>query len=272
MGWEERPVLWSAEAKFRNGSDHLETLKNEVDAWGKRDVAALALEANADATEHSLIHRWTEEPPIVRWGLLIGDCVHNLRSSLDQAVYGLAVAKIGADPPPYADVLAFPICDTDVLFTKALGRHRLGNLGSDPDLRAALERLQPYCCPNLPYMPVLAILRDLDDQDKHRIVSIMAAGLRTGAIEMNLPPMDPWPHISSRIWTRGPIQESTKVVTLIFDRSAPGVEMSNPNLSLYPVIEVEKLDGTTEVVGLSAILELIKDEVRHCLDAISRLL
>lgn len=61
-------------------------------------------------------------------------------------------------------------------------------------------------------------------------------------------------------------------MTLIFDRSAPGVEMSNPNLSLYPVIEVEKLDGTTEVVGLSAILELIKDEVRHCLDAISRLL
>jgi len=272
MGWEGRPVLWSAEAKFRKGSDHLEALKNEVDAWGKGDVAVLALEANADATEHSLIHRWTEEPPIVRWGVLIGDCVHNFRSSLDHAVYELAVAKTGADPPPYADALAFPICDTDQLFTNAIGRHRLGNLASDSDLRAALERLQPYCCPRFPDMPVLAILRDLDDQDKHRIVSIMAAGLRTGELEMKLPPMDPWPHIRSRIWTRGPMQESTKVVTLIFDRPAPGVEISNPVLSLYPVIEVEKLDGTTDVVGLSAILELIRDEVRYCLDAIRRLL
>ena len=61
-------------------------------------------------------------------------------------------------------------------------------------------------------------------------------------------------------------------MTLIFDRPAPGVEMSNPNLSLYPVIEVDQLDGTAEVVGLSAILGLIRDEVRYCLDAISRLL
>jgi hypothetical protein len=272
MGWKERPVLWSAEAKFRNGSDHLDTLKNDLLPWTKREVIALTLAKNADATEHSLIFSWIEEPPIERWGLLIGDCLHNLRSSLDHAVYGLAAANSGADPPPHADALAFPVCDTDALFKDALGRHRLGSLASDVNLRAAIEGLQPYRRPNPPYEPVLAILRDLDNRDKHKLVSIIAAGLHTGEVETNIPPMDPWPRVSVRFWTRGPMQESTEVFTVVFDRPAPDVQMSSPNLSIYPAIEVGKLDGTTEALGLTTGLGLIRDEVRYCLDAMSRFL
>lgn len=264
--------LWSAEAKFRNASDHLETLKNELLVWTKREVMAFVHEKNTDATEHYLVLRWTEEPPVVRWGLLIGDCLHNFRSSLDHAVYGLAAATSGADPPPYADDLAFPICDTDELFTKALGRHRLGTLASDADLTTAFESLQPYRRPDLPYLPLLATLRDLENRDKHKIISIIAAVMHTESVELNLPPMDPWPRISTRIWHASPIQESTRVFTLIFDRPAPEVKMSNANLSIFPAIDVDKSDGTREAVGPDVILGLIRNEVRYCLDAISRLL
>lgn len=264
----DRPVLWSAEAKFRNGSDYLTRLRSKVVGWLKDDVGSVGVEQSADATEHALVLALATLPPTEDWSLLIGDVLHNLRASLDHAVYALAVARNRSDPPPFAEDLAFPIADTSTKFTDALARHRLGDLALDPGIRAAIEGLQPYSRTDPAHIPLLTILRELENRDKHRLVPIIGAAMKGGEVEPFIPPMEPWPKISTRIWTHGPIKQRTEVFTLILDRPAPDVEMRNPGFDYYLALEIPGLLDPTDMIGL---LEVIRDEVRYCLDAIGRL-
>lgn len=264
---DPRP-LWSAEAKFRNGSEHLVPLRSEVVGWLEDEAGTVSSEKNADATEHSLVMTLRTIPPLIHWSLMVGDVLHNLRASLDHAVYALAVARHGSSPPPYAGELAFPIADTDDKFDEAIARHRLGDLGDDDAIRTAIQGLQPYRRTEPPDLSLLTILRELENRDKDKLVPIIGGAMNKGEIEPFLPPMDPWPAIRTRIWTHGPIQKRTEVFALVFDRPAPDVEIRNAGIDYYVALEIPGVIGPTDMVRL---LEMIRDEVRYCLDAMAGL-
>jgi hypothetical protein len=92
---------------------------------------------NDDRTQRTLYMVERQALP-QRFGLIVGDCVHNLRGVLDHLVFNLPRAA-GTDPS-WEGRSQFPICDDSDKFA---GR-RNDTLGVDPLARAVVEELQPY--------------------------------------------------------------------------------------------------------------------------------
>lgn len=100
--------------------------------------------------------------------LVVGDCVHNLRTALDYIVYQLVLAN---NKTPTTNNL-FPICNSSQSWNGALKRDRL--CGVHLKAKTLIERLQPCHRPdNRP----LWILSELENIDKHRALLTASAML-----------------------------------------------------------------------------------------------
>ncbi len=111
-------------------------------------------------------------PLFTRVGLLVGDVVHNIRSALDHLVYQLALINAGGNVAR-PDRTQFPIRDSRSRFDQAAATD-LAEVA--PNHRDVIEGFQPYhpMEENIavgPYFHPLAMLRDLSNTDKHRILT-----------------------------------------------------------------------------------------------------
>src|SRR5436305_13077108 len=97
-------------------------------------------------------------------GVLIGEIVQNLRTSLDYLIHRLAWYDAGPDAERKTQ---FPIEDKPEVFK---GRKRTHLEGLTADHIAAIERLQPYNG-----VKWLAALRDLFNGDKHSVLQVGAS-------------------------------------------------------------------------------------------------
>lgn len=61
--------------------------------------------ANAEGSVHQFSLCFEVQPDTLRWALLLGDALHNMRCALDHIVYALAVRQTGKGPPPGASRL-----------------------------------------------------------------------------------------------------------------------------------------------------------------------
>lgn len=109
--------------------------------------------------------------------LIVGDCVHNLRTSLDHLVWQLVLLNGGT--PTTSNM--FPICDTHGAWVGQLKRDRL--CGVSLRAKTLIEGLQPYVsATNAP----LWVLSELENIDKHRTLlsaSAMLIGQRVTFVE-----------------------------------------------------------------------------------------
>ena len=81
-----------------------------------------------------------KEPPY-RLSFIVGDCIHNLRSILDNLVWQLGVAS--GCPKKVMDKLKFPVCNCDAEFDGLVTK--LKSLNGFPQRAIDLIRdLQPY--------------------------------------------------------------------------------------------------------------------------------
>jgi len=92
--------LSSVNAKLNRADSHLNAYRDEVTRWAASNPYHLSTGANADSTRHHVAIHITENPDFESWSLIIGDCVHNLRSALEHLVYAIAVNDAGQNPPP----------------------------------------------------------------------------------------------------------------------------------------------------------------------------
>lgn len=99
--------------------------------------------------------------------MLLGDCVHNLRSTLDHLIYRVAVNAANSDPPPGEGILAFPLGPSQLW--------HLGTLRKDGPFMAVFDTLQPDVRPKWKGLQPLAVLEELDNFDKHRTLNVMFA-------------------------------------------------------------------------------------------------
>jgi len=101
-----------------------------------------------------------------RVGLIVGDCLQNMRSSLDYLVWELVLAN--GNTPNGRN--AFPIALTeDVYKNEIVKRHRLD--GISPEAHAVIDALQPYLrLEKERERTPLAILDSLQNINKHRRV------------------------------------------------------------------------------------------------------
>jgi hypothetical protein len=163
----------------------LEALNREAETGAKDPANVLSLFTQIDAkgTHYNLIVVEVWKAPVLRWGVMIGEIVHNLRSALDHLAYQLVLTgECGQTLPRQRwRNIYFPICDRKSDFRGQLAE-KLPGVG----LRqlALIEREQPYKTYYVIDRSPLRRLRILSNTDKHRVVTPLLFAVR-----------EPLPHI-----------------------------------------------------------------------------
>jgi hypothetical protein len=132
--------------------------------------------------EVALTVRETQPPPLIDWGVAIGDVIHELRSALDQMVCVLVKAK---DPNHRCRDSAYPIVNTEEAWNKS-GLSRLA--GTDNWTRIAIRSQQPFSDdPSKRGLNPLWLLRELSNIDKHRSIHVGSFFLYPPEVEFDPP-------------------------------------------------------------------------------------
>jgi hypothetical protein len=127
-------------------------------------------------------------PIPAKWGVVLAEAVHDLRSALDQAVYWLTVDWQGkpvrdSSFPVYTRRAKFYQRDRKGAWSSSGGMYKIRGIGPGP--RAFIEALQPY--PQRYrrfYCRDLRTIHDVWNQDKHRLVHVW--GLRFRETQLGL--------------------------------------------------------------------------------------
>lgn len=253
--------LSSVNAKLRRANSHFEMLRDELIRWRDGNPYSGTVESNTDSTRYSFHIHIKGTPDFEWWSLIVGDCVHNLRAALEHLVYAIAIHESGQNPPPKEDRLAFPIADDPGDF-KEVSR-RIATLSDT--VQTAIERIQPYnrTHPTLP--PPLAILRDFEKTDKHKLLSLAFARQSKASFTVN----SKVPYEFSGSF--GEIQDGKELMALTFEQPQPEIKFNGVNFEVAVCLWHKQRDpgtshNSSEAVGL---LTVIVDEVRFVIGKVT---
>ena len=115
----------------------------------------------------SLVFR--ELPPI-DLSVTLGECFHNLRGALEYTTWRLAWKRKGREPSrKEAGKILFPICDKPEWFS---GSSVLSHITDEAAKELALHQPYEESLGGAHNPALLSILRDLSNQDKHRLIAV----------------------------------------------------------------------------------------------------
>lgn len=168
-------------AKLNRAKQEFDVLRQEMGTFSDRDPQPHFSRGYFDADTWEWIERWQiREPPPLRWGVMLGDCVHNLRSALDHLICQLTLLD-GGTMEDCAQT-QYPIASRDEAQFEAMANHRIPDLSKRH--RAMVKMTQPYRAGNEAWKHPLAVLADLSNADKHRILNPAVSIVKsdTGAV------------------------------------------------------------------------------------------
>lgn len=147
--------------KIGRASEHLAELKARMQAWDLAYGIQALPQVNEDQTALSFFAHMAQPPPVAEWALVLGDAVHCVRSALDALAWELT--HLNGRVPSNERQVAFPLDKKPAQF-----KNRRAHLDTVPgDVFARIEAVQPFHAPD-PEHSLLALISDLDNQDKHR--------------------------------------------------------------------------------------------------------
>lgn len=160
-----RHRLAGAVEKFNRSKEQFDGLIAEMDAFFNRDPRPHTSAGEFDTESWSWIERFKvlEEPPL-RFGVILGDCVHNLRSCLDHIIWQVTLLDDGTPN----EQTQFPIASKSESQFEGMANRRIPGLSAEH--RALVKRTQPYHAGDRAPAHPLAVLAALSNVDKHRIV------------------------------------------------------------------------------------------------------
>ena len=135
-----------------------------------------SLAVRLDSTTHESVlfvyHVPSLDEFFERVSLLVGDIVHNLRCALDHLIHHLALRNSG-DNLKHPERTQFPIADNPTAYQTQAQRY-LQEIA--PEHQSIIESFQPYHVMDAnvqvgDYFHPLALLRDLSNFDKHRLLT-----------------------------------------------------------------------------------------------------
>lgn len=260
--------LTSVNAKLERAEQHLQALQDELVLWMAKEQYTISPQVNADSTRYSLIaHRVGTEPPLQRWTLMAGDCIHNLRCALDHLVYSIAVHEHNQDPPPDEKKLMFPITSTALHFMESHARIKALSTG----VQSVIESVQPYNRPHSKLPPLLGILSDLENIDKHRLLRLAYASISEADIEL-AGIQSPAVKKHEEFPYAGEIVDGTEVFAISFDSSNPGMTFVKRDLDLAISMWHGKKDSSDpewhDRNEVYTFLKLMATEVREVVDIV----
>jgi hypothetical protein len=163
--------------RLRRAEEHFESIKSELLAYYNSDPCALSGTYKPDANGLAGGGEWSAklDPLGVRLNTLIGEFLHDLRSSLDHLVWQLVLHN-GAQP---TEETKFPILKVGPTSDKKGQQpppHIAG--GVSPEALALIELAQPYQLGTAYADNVLWVLHQLWNIDKHRHVIARGGNLK----------------------------------------------------------------------------------------------
>jgi len=152
--------------KIIRAEEHLVTIRADIE----RCLSQGEIVSKRDVDDNRLFRFRPEIPaPDLRFSIIIGECLHNLRSALEYIVRQLVI--VNNRTPTNAN--QFPICLHPPGSDLNLRKDRL--CGVSVKAKAVIEGLQPYKTPEFKnfarYHP-LWILSELNNIDKHRTLTL----------------------------------------------------------------------------------------------------
>jgi hypothetical protein len=157
------------EAKLSRADKHLRALDKSIDRFLEANPYRTVLEPQVNGTEY-VVRAHIEKPlKVIKWGLLMGDCLANFRSALDHLAWELA----GPNPPNKTE---FPIFHKPKDFKsrgKGGGLYKIRGI-KDRKARTIIKDAQP-CSGSNPKSSALWALQELNNRDKHRFLNLGAS-------------------------------------------------------------------------------------------------
>lgn len=213
--------------------------------------------------EWDLILRVDESPPLIL-GILVGDIVHNLRSSLD---IGLFHYLREANPRSFSNLdnktlnaIKFPIFNSSARFS-----HTTWHAGlADEQLVLDLREVQPfrfldYAESDTEHLKIIESsplwqLHGLWNADKHRGINLVVGGLNMLALGLNPGQESVWVQKDLPPWRNGSVIFTLSVksdqevpILNLSEAFAIGLESDIRPLQIYPIVsKLQALLGKTE--------------------------
>jgi len=149
----------------------MQTLHREIVAFAERNPDPKAEKFDQETGRYTLAIKLSEEPDAERWGILLGDAIHNLRSALDHVVWQLVL--LNEKTPGRHN--QWPMCRSREQYVEARKRGR--DSVKDECLRgvadkplAVIDGLQPYRAGARMDEHFLLPLSPLSNVDKHQVI------------------------------------------------------------------------------------------------------
>jgi hypothetical protein len=161
-------LLEGCYAKIQRSIESVHNLNTEITnyLWANPKPYRTVGDHENNATEYVI--KGFADPVPLRFAVLAGEIIHNIRSSLDHLITALILS---AGETPTTDN-SFPICDTADKYETACNDGRIKGVARPA--RKVLRSVQPYLSTDPANHP-LVILRSLSNIDKHSLLIIAAA-------------------------------------------------------------------------------------------------
>lgn len=242
--------------KFKRACEHLEAIRNIVEAWSKVTTYETVPEPDPDST--GLVHcqRYVAKiggPPLPDVSALLGDCLHNFRGVLDHMIWFASVLNSG-DPPPKPKGISFPVWDNATTY-KARGLDAVS-----PQVRAVVETLQPYHAGKYARSHPLWALSELNNVDKHRQVHAVNHVALAPVISVTSTGAGAW----FEAMEAGPVEDGT-VVARVFTPVSFAATDVEVNLNLTRGVAIAETETTPYLhlgMTLGQILDAVQDAAK----------
>jgi hypothetical protein len=169
--------------KLLRAREHLKVFEDEAGAYFKGCGAVMEIQVNPEMTKMALRFCIDHEPP-ARLSVLIGDCVHNARSALDNLICALARAKKSTSS---CSGRQYPVSTDPVEYQN---KRNVIMKGVPEQARLLIDKLNPASNSQggIPAsLHAVAILNTLSNRDKHRTPLLTAAYSRETEFRAVLP-------------------------------------------------------------------------------------
>jgi hypothetical protein len=190
--------FWGCDMKLRSAQRNLDALHDAITRFHKSEPYETFIKGSFKTGHYQVVATGVKSMPVLRWGAIIGDVVHDLRSCLDHIIWTLSINRMGFAPPypipsssPWRTI-GFPIYRDPDAFSRMNKRGRPGGGGGyeklwavRPVTRLYVKRMQPFKR-RQPELDPLWMLHELSNIDKHQSIHL-------SGITMNVPEVTaPW--------------------------------------------------------------------------------
>jgi hypothetical protein len=161
----QEPSLEGVWAKLDHADAHRELLNQKAERFLEKHPYRVISEEDPETSECLLRGQIVKQPPILEWGVLIGDFFHNLRSALDHLAWQLClVHKPKREPPSRTEFPIFRDCSR----FEAAARSRI--CGMSKAAQSVIRDLQPCYRRDNPKSDPLWYIHEMNNTDKHRLL------------------------------------------------------------------------------------------------------